>query len=191
MKRKALCNCFCSSSFCDSASRVQKIGVCHVRDFGPCHNVKSHVCCGFLIPSENVFVHFKEHLKRHAKAVFRKKLFVILCSAVQKLNKLSILSLLVSNYSSVYLTCLFDLSIHLTILLVVGVSYQRVNCLTDGEPLLLNLGEPFYVGVFFPHWRWPSNSPEQKIIVSSGGMADYTPAYIYLQNAKNVPVGVG
>ena len=125
LKRKTFRNCLCSSS-CDSARRFRNIGASHIRDFGSCHNVKS------LIPSENGFGHFKEQLKRQARVVVRKKLLVILCSAVRKLNKPSILSLLITNYSSIYSICLLYLSIYLTILLVVGVSYQRLPCLAEG-----------------------------------------------------------
>ena len=85
MKWKTLCNCLCSSSSCDSASPVRNIGASHIWDFGPCHNVKSHVCYDFLIPSENGFCHFIEKLKRQARVVLRKKLFVISCSAVEYL----------------------------------------------------------------------------------------------------------
>ena len=90
MKRITLCNCLCSfsSSSCFSASRVRNIRASHIRDFGPCHYLKSHVCYDFLIPSEKGFGYFKEQLKRQARVVFRKKLFVILFSAVRKLNKL-------------------------------------------------------------------------------------------------------
>ena len=62
----------------------------------------------------------------------KKKLLVILCSAVWKLNKLSILSLLITNHSSVYSIYLFYLSIYLTVLLVAQVSYQRVHFLAEG-----------------------------------------------------------
>ena len=41
----------------------------------------------FLISSENGFSHFKEQLKHQTRLAHRKKLFVILCSAVQKLQK--------------------------------------------------------------------------------------------------------
>ena len=169
MKSKTLCNCLCSS-LCDSASRVWNIGASHIEDFGPCYNVKSHVCHDFLVLSKNIlgkaidsywfkmsclislvfhcvycfflkrwnyikiFVlhklyfckknllqidvinvakiyviyyrsifilrrtllwifgkwkrigHFKELIKPQARVVIRKKLFVILCSAVRKLN---------------------------------------------------------------------------------------------------------
>ena len=61
---------------------------------------------GFL-ESENGFGHFKELIKPQARVVIRKKLFVILYSALQKLNKLSILSILITNYSSVYSICFF------------------------------------------------------------------------------------
>ena len=42
------------------------------------------------------------------------------------------------------------------------------------------MGDPFFVGAFLPHWRWPHNKPEQKILANSGGVAGYTPAYTYL-----------
>ena len=57
-------------------------------DFGHCYDMNSRVCCEFLIPSENGFGHFKEQRKRQARFVLRKTLFVILCTAVRKLNKL-------------------------------------------------------------------------------------------------------
>ena len=126
-----LCNCQ-SSSCCFSASRVRSIGASYIRDFGPFHNVKSHVWYDFLIPSENGFGHFKEQLKRYVRVLLRKKLFVILYNTVRKLNKLLILTLLITNYSSVYSIYLFYLSIYLTILLVVEVSYQRVTSLAEG-----------------------------------------------------------
>lgn len=50
--------------------------------------------------------------------------------------------------------------------------------------LLLKLGDPFQAGAFLPHWRWPSNNPEQKILANNGGVETYTPAYTYLQNIK-------
>ena len=65
---------------------------------------------GFL-ESENGFGHFKELIKPQARVVIRKKLFVILCSAVRKLSKLSILLILITNYSSVYSICFFYLFI--------------------------------------------------------------------------------
>ena len=45
VKRITLCNCLCSSSSRFSASLVRNIGVSHIRDFGPSHNVKNHLCC--------------------------------------------------------------------------------------------------------------------------------------------------
>ena len=53
-------------------------------------------------------------------------------SVRRKLNKLSILLSLITNYSSVYSIYLFYLSIYLTILVVVGVPYQRVSYLAEG-----------------------------------------------------------
>ena len=47
-------------SLCFSASYVRNIGVSHIRDLGPCHKLKSRICCDFLIPLKNVFGHFKE-----------------------------------------------------------------------------------------------------------------------------------
>ena len=86
-----------------------------------------------LIRSENGLGHFKEQFRCQARKILRKKLFLILCSAVQKLYKLLILSLLITYYSSVYLFIfLFYLSVYLTILQVVGVSYQRVPRLAEG-----------------------------------------------------------
>ena len=67
-------------------------------DFGPCHNVKSNVFCDFLITSGNGFGHFKEQLKRQARVAHTKNLLVILGSAVRKLNKFLVLSLLTANY---------------------------------------------------------------------------------------------
>ena len=130
VKRKTLCNCLCSSS-CD----CQPCPEYHsqpFRDFGPCHKVKSPVCCDSLISSENGFGYFKEQHNRQAKVVLRKKLFVILCNAVRKLKKLLILPLLINNYPSLYSINLLYLSIYFTILLVAGLSYQRVPCLTEG-----------------------------------------------------------
>ena len=75
-----ICLRFCSS--CDFASRVRNIRASHVWDFGPCHNVKSHVCYDLCVLSENGFGHFKEQLKRQTRFVLKKKLLVILCSAV-------------------------------------------------------------------------------------------------------------
>ena len=61
----------------------------------------------FRIRSENGFGHFEEQLKR-------KKLFEILFSAVRKLHELSILLLLITNYSPAYLSfCVFILCIYL------------------------------------------------------------------------------
>ena len=68
-----LCNCLCSFLSCFSASRVRNIVASHVGDFRPCHNVKYHVCCDFLIPSENGFGHFKEQLKRQTRVVLKEK----------------------------------------------------------------------------------------------------------------------
>ena len=133
VERITLCNCLCSfSSSCFSASRVRNIGASHILEFRPCHNLKSHVCWDFLTPSWNGFGHFKEELKHQARVILEKKLFVILCCGVRKLKELSILLLLITNYSSVYSIYLIFLSICLTILLVVGVSYQRVPCLAEG-----------------------------------------------------------
>ena len=56
-------------------------------------------------------------------------------NAVQKLQKLSVLSLLITNYSSVYLSIyLFILSIYLLTYTPVGRSllYQRIPCLAEG-----------------------------------------------------------
>ena len=46
---------YLSSSSCDSASHVWNIGARHIWDFGPSHNLKSNVCCDFLIPLESGF----------------------------------------------------------------------------------------------------------------------------------------
>ena len=99
MKGIVFCNYMCFSCF--SAS--------HIQDFGPCHDVKSQVCCNFLIPSENRFGHFKEELKRQVRVVLRKNIFAILCYAVRKWNKLSNLPLLITHHSSVYSVYLFYL----------------------------------------------------------------------------------
>ena len=151
VKRKMLCNVQYSSCYCFSASRVWNIGVAsHIFDFGPYYNVKSHVCCHFLTPSENglghIFDfgpyynlkshvcchfltqlenglgHFNGQLKHQTRVVLRKKLLMILLRAVQKLKKLSILSLLITNNSSIYSIFLFYLSFYLAILLVIRVS---------------------------------------------------------------------
>ena len=45
VKRITLCNCLCSFSTRFSACRVRNIGASHIRDFGPSHGVKGHVCC--------------------------------------------------------------------------------------------------------------------------------------------------
>ena len=45
VKRITLCNCLCSFSTRFSACHVQNIGASHIRDFGPSHGVKGHVCC--------------------------------------------------------------------------------------------------------------------------------------------------
>ena len=79
---------------------------------------------------------------------FRKKLFVILCSAVRKLNKLSILSLLITNYSSVYSIYLFYLSNYTR-----GDKSLLSKITLPGWRLLLNLGDTFQVEAFLPHWR--------------------------------------
>ena len=104
----------------------------HIWHYRPFHNLKSYVFCDFLIPSKNGFGHFKEQLKRQARVDLRKELLVILCSAVRKLNKLSIISLLITNYSSVYSIFLFYLSNYFTILLVVVVPYKWVPRLAEG-----------------------------------------------------------
>ena len=123
VKRKMLCNGQCSSCYCFSASRIWNIGVAsHIFDFGPYYNVKSHVCCHFLAASENGLGHFNGQLKHQTRVVLRKKLLVILLRAVQKLKKRSILSLLITNNSSIYSIYLFYLSFYLAILLVIGVS---------------------------------------------------------------------
>ena len=126
------CDCLCSSSSYFPVSCIRNIDASDIRDFKSCHNVKSPVCCDFLIQSKNGFDHFKEQLKRLFSVVLRKKLFVILCSAVRKLYKLSNLLLLITTYSCVYSIYLFCLSIYSSKLLVVGVSYQRVPCLAEG-----------------------------------------------------------
>ena len=42
-----------------------------------------------------------------------------------------------------------------------------------------------------PHWKLLGYNPEQKILVNSGRVAGYTPAYTYLQNTKALPLVVG
>ena len=79
VKHITLCNCLCSSSSRFSASRIRNIGASHTRDFRSCHSVKSHVTTRLIRPSENGFGHLKKKLKRQARVVLRKKLFVILC----------------------------------------------------------------------------------------------------------------
>ena len=101
----------------------------HIQEFGAFLNVKSHVCCDILIPSQKGFCILGNNSS--ARNVLRKKLLVILCSVKRKLNKLSILLLLITNYSSAYTVYLFYLSIYLTILLMVGVTYQIVFCLAE------------------------------------------------------------
>ena len=90
-------NCLCSSFYYFSANRVWNIQDYHIQDFGPCDNINSHVC-------RDGFGHFKEQLNCQARIVLRKKLFVILYSAVQKLCKFSILLLLIINHTYVYLS---------------------------------------------------------------------------------------
>ena len=86
-------------------------------------DLKNHVCCDIIILSGNTFSHFKEQLKYKAMVFLIKNLFVMLRIAVQKLSKISIPSLIITNYSSVNSIYLFYLSIYLAILLVVGFSY--------------------------------------------------------------------
>ena len=69
VKRITHCNCLCFSPSSFSASCVQNTGASHIRDFGPCHYVKSNVCRDLFIPSENGFDHFKEKRKRQARVV--------------------------------------------------------------------------------------------------------------------------
>ena len=59
------------SSSCFSASRVRNIEASHIRDFRLCHNLKSHICCDFLIPPNNGFGNFKEQLKCQSRVVLR------------------------------------------------------------------------------------------------------------------------
>ena len=117
VKRTTLCNCLCSSpSSRFSANRVRNVGTSHIQDFGACHNVESHVFCytsAFCRQKTDSPI-LKNNSKHQARDILRKNLFLILCSAVQNLRKLSILSLLITNYSSAYLSIyLFILSIFL------------------------------------------------------------------------------
>ena len=90
VKRITLCNCLYSfSSCCFAASRVRNIGASHIRDLG-------------LVITWNVTFVMTSSSRQKSDApisknssvrrglTFRKKLFVILYSAMQKLNKLSI-----------------------------------------------------------------------------------------------------
>ena len=110
VKRITLYNCLCSfSSSCFSASRARNIGASHIWDLE-------------LVITWNVTVVMTSSSRQKSDAPiskkssvrrglsFRKKLFVILYSAMQKLNKLSILLLLITNYSSIYSIYLFYLS---------------------------------------------------------------------------------
>ena len=117
-------------------------------------------------PSENGFCHLKDQLKHQARVVPRNRLFVILFSAVRKLQKLSIL--LITNYSSVYLSIyLFYQSIYLIILLEVGVSYQRVPCLPENYSYSWEI-----------HFKW------ERFYLIGGDQANN-------QSKKSLPIVVG
>ena len=86
------------------------IGASHIWDFRPCHDVKIHVCCGFFIPSEKRIRAFERTTQAWDRGLpFRKNQFLILYNALRKLSRL--LSLLITNYLSVYSIYLFYLSI--------------------------------------------------------------------------------
>ena len=142
MNRITLCNCLCS--FCSfssrfSASCIRNTGASRIRDFDHTRNVKIHLFLHkFLIRSEIGFGHIEEQLKRQARVVLRKKLCLILCSALQKLYKL--LTLLITIFLSVYLSiCLFTLSIYLFNYTPGGRSLLPRSTL-PGRRLLLKMG---------------------------------------------------
>ena len=108
-------------------------------NFGHYHNVKSHVCCYTTSSRQKRILPFQRITQVSGQGCAQKKVV-----PVRKLCKLSVVPLLISNYSSVYLSMyLFILSIYLTILLVVGVSYQRVPCLAES-----------YSQTWEAHFKW-------------------------------------
>ena len=127
---------FFSSFF--SAIRLGNISTCRILDFGPCQNLKSHIRCNGTSLSRQ-----KTDLAISKNNWLSIELFVIFCSAVRKLYKLSILSLLISNYSPAYLFIfLFISSIYLFNYTSGGRSLLP-NSNLPGWRLLLNVGGPF------------------------------------------------
>ena len=110
VKRITLYNCLCSfSSSCFSASRARNIGASHIWDLELVITWNVTVVMTFSSRQKSDAPISKKSSVRRGLS-FRKKLFVILYSAMQKLNKLSILLLLITNYSSIYSIYLFYLS---------------------------------------------------------------------------------
>ena len=91
VKRITLCNCLCSSSSssCFSGSHVRNIEASHIRDFGLV--ITWNVTFVMTSPSrQKTDAPISKNSSVRLGLTFRKKLFVILYSAMQKLNKLSI-----------------------------------------------------------------------------------------------------
>ena len=134
---------------------MRNIGVSHIQDFGPCHKVKSQDCCYTTSPSrrETDSVISKNKPSIRLGLSLEKELFVILCSAMQKLYKhyrYTHLSLLITNYLSVYLSIYvfyIYLSIYLTILLVVRQSLTKEYF--AWLRATTKLGRPIFSGIIF------------------------------------------
>ena len=184
-----LCKCLCSTSSSRfSASRTRNIGASHIWDFGPYHSVKIHVSCyptslsrqktDSVVSKNNSSVRLGLSLKKSC---------LWSCVAGGNLYKLSILWLLITNYSSDYLSIyLFILSIYLFNYAPDGRSLLPKSTL-PGWRLLLNLGTHFKWKHFCLIERDQANnqSKKQKIYGNSGGIAAYTAPWTHLQNTKN------
>ena len=148
VKRITLYNCLCSSSPLShfSASHVQNTGASHIQDFGSFLNMQSHVCCdtsSSFCQKRGSVISKKHSSVRQELYVLRKKLFLILCSVVQKLYKIPFFSLLITNYLSVNLSVyLFISSIYSFNYTPCGSSYLPKSTFPEWR-LLLNLGYPF------------------------------------------------
>ena len=144
-------NCLCSSSrFCASRIGILEPAVSRISDLVIIWKV-SLLLHKFPIQSETGFGHFKEQFRLQASVVLRKKLFLIFCSAVQKLYKLSILLLLITNYLSVYLSIyLFVSFIYLfNYTLAPGAWYQKPLPKSTWLKATTNLWWPILSGNIF------------------------------------------
>ena len=169
VKRKTLYLWLCSSSSCFSANHVRNIETSHIRISGIVMtwtaafvvNSSSRQKTDLAISKNNVSV--KLGLSLEKRCLWS---CVLQC---ENWTNWSILTLLITNYSSVYSISLFYLSIYLSNYTL----YQ--NYTLPSWRLFPILGQSFYVGTFLPHWRWPNKNPEQSNSANSRGVLGNTP----------------